>query len=86
MHSWFALLLYGTRPLARLVTEISVEKSFPIVTVCWGPTIGFRCEPAVIHNIEQTWGRRLQFHQICTLTNCLALEAPSHYSELIYIS
>ena len=30
------------KPLASLVAEISVEKSFSIVTVCQGPTIGFR--------------------------------------------
>ena len=35
------------KPLARQVAEISVERSFPILTVCWGPTIGFRSEPAV---------------------------------------
>ena len=35
------------KPLACLVAEISAEKSFPIVTVSQGPTIGFRCEPAV---------------------------------------
>ena len=29
------------KPLARLVAEISAEKSFPIVTVSRGPTIGF---------------------------------------------
>ena len=34
-------------PLARQVAEISAQRSFPIVTVCWGPTIGFRSEPAV---------------------------------------
>ena len=33
------------KPLARLVALISAEKSFPIVTVSQGPTIGFRCEP-----------------------------------------
>ena len=44
------------KPLARLVAEISVEKLFPIVTVCWGPTIGFRYKPAVRpkwHNLNQ---------------------------------
>ena len=35
------------KPLACLVAEISAEKSFPIVTVSQGSTIGFRCEPAV---------------------------------------
>ena len=35
------------KPLACLVAEISAKKSFPIVTVSQGPTIGFRCEPAV---------------------------------------
>ena len=35
------------KQLGRLVAEISVETWFPIVTACWGPTIGFRCKPAV---------------------------------------
>ena len=35
------------KPLAHLVVEISADTSFPIVTLCWGPTISFRCEPAV---------------------------------------
>ena len=35
------------KPLACLVAEISAAKSIPIVTVSQGPTIGFRCEPAV---------------------------------------
>ena len=35
------------KPLTRLVAEISAEKSFPVVTVSQGPTIGFLCEPAV---------------------------------------
>ena len=39
------------KPLSRLVAGISAEKSFPIVTVSQGPTIGFRCEPAV-HSIS----------------------------------
>ena len=37
----------NVKPVAHLVAEISAETSFPIVTVCWGPSIGFRCEPAV---------------------------------------
>ena len=43
------------KPLARLVAEISAEKSFPIVTVSRGPTIGFQCEPAVCGN-HNSWG------------------------------
>ena len=39
------------KPLARLVTEISAEKSFPIVKVSQGPTIGFLYEPAVYLNV-----------------------------------
>ena len=39
------------KPLACLVAEISAEKSFTIVTVSQGPTIGFRCEPAVCGDI-----------------------------------
>ena len=35
-----------------LVAEISAENSFPIVPVCWGPTIGFRCEPAVWEKVS----------------------------------
>ena len=35
------------KPLARQFAEISAERSFPIVTVCWGPTIGFRSELVV---------------------------------------
>ena len=43
------------KPLARLVAEISAEKSFPIVTVSQGPTIGFRCKPAVsVNDAEET--------------------------------
>ena len=38
------------KPLACLVADISAEKSFPIVTVSQGPTIGFRCESAVPGN------------------------------------
>ena len=33
--------------MACLVAEISAEKSFLIVTVSQGPTIGFRCKTAV---------------------------------------
>ena len=35
------------KPLACLVGEISAQKWFPIIPVCQGLTIGFRCEPAV---------------------------------------
>ena len=38
--------------LACLVAEISAEKSFPIVTVSQGPTIGSRCKPAVYEFIH----------------------------------
>ena len=52
------------KPLTCLVAEISAEKSFPIVTVSQGPTIGFRCEPAV-HN-------KCCFYQaVATISNVL---------------
>ena len=37
----------NVKPLAHLVANISAEKLFLILMVSWGPTIGFRCEPAV---------------------------------------
>ena len=43
------------KQLGRLVAETSVETWFPIVTACWGPTVGFRCKPAVRNN--QAGGR-----------------------------
>ena len=38
------------KPVACLLAEISAEKSFSIVTVSQGPTIGFQCEPAVMYD------------------------------------
>ena len=48
------------KPLVRLVAEISVEKSFPIVTLCRGPTIGFRCKPAVNDIVGNLYEQGLQ--------------------------
>ena len=38
-----------------LVAEVSVETWFSIVSVCRGPTIGFRCEPAVCNYNRIIW-------------------------------
>ena len=52
------------KPLARLVAKISTEKSFPIVTVSQGPTIGFRCEPAVKYIQPFLCSESLNFNKI----------------------
>ena len=59
------------KPLARLVAEISAAKSFPIVMVSQGPTIGFRCEPAVYSLNQDTYLEKLRSNNNFKLANNL---------------